>query len=168
MYRRSTNKELLQCRYGSRDIQSSYCLKALLAFSPHFYYLVQWFKGSKGSLLAMFYCICLANIIFHRNNSTAPTPHCTSQQLNHHHSTNPAIQSKLTLLRRPPAIHSFPPPSRRTQQIQPFPQSCARVSPTNRGHVGNISNHKFAPPNLTDSFIGRFLWGAKTQAQNES
>ena len=27
------------------------------------------------------------------------------------------------------SIHSFPPPSRRAQQIQPFPQSGARVSP---------------------------------------
>ena len=61
---------------------------------------------------------------FPRGNSVANQPHRTSQQLNHHHSTNHATHSKLTLPhRRPPAIHSFPPPSRRPQQIQPFPQS---------------------------------------------
>ena len=35
-----------------------------------------------------------------RGNSAAIQPHCISQQLNHHLSTNHATQSKLTLLRR--------------------------------------------------------------------
>ena len=67
----------------------------------------------------------------HGNNSSAHLPHSTSQQLNHCHSANHTLQSKLTLphRRQPPAIPSFPPPSRRTQQIQPFPQSGAGVSP---------------------------------------
>ena len=43
----------------------------------------------------MFYCICLPHIIFHRGNSVAIQPHCTSQQLNHHHSTNHATHSKV-------------------------------------------------------------------------
>ena len=54
----------------------------------------------------MFYCICLPHIIFPRGNSAAIQPHLTSQQLNHHHSTNHATHSKLTLPRRrqhPPA-----------------------------------------------------------------
>ena len=77
----------------------------------------------------MFYCICLPHIIFHCSNSTAIQPHRTSQQLNHHHSTNHATHSKLTLPhRRQPAIPSFPPPSRRTQQTQHDPQSGAGVS----------------------------------------
>jgi len=50
----------------------------------------------------MFYCICLPHIIFHRSNSTAPTPHCTSQQLNHLHSTDHATHS---------TSHSSPPPA---------------------------------------------------------
>ena len=33
------------------------------------------------------------------------------------------------------SLDSLPPPSRRTQQIQPFPQSCAAVCPTIRGHL---------------------------------
>ena len=48
----------------------------------------------------MFYCICLPHIIFPRGNSTAQQPHCTSQQLNHYHSSNHATHSKLTLLHR--------------------------------------------------------------------
>ena len=48
----------------------------------------------------MFYCICLPHIIFPRGNSAAIQPHLTSQQLNHHHSTNHATHSKLTLPRR--------------------------------------------------------------------
>ena len=85
----------------------------------------------------MFYCICLPHVIFHRSNSTAPTPHCTSQQLNHYHSSDHATQSKLTLLRRqnPPAIPSFPQPSRRAQQIQGFQRCGAGVSPSIRRHI---------------------------------
>ena len=48
-------------------------------------------------------------ITSHPLNHQTPAPHCTSQQLNHHYSTNPATQSELTLLRRrqhPPAIPS--------------------------------------------------------------
>ena len=65
-----------------------------------------------------------------QSSNQTPAPHLTSQQLNHHHSTNHTTQSDLTLLRRqnPPAIPSFPPPSRRPQQIQPFHQSSAGVS----------------------------------------
>ena len=52
--------------------------------------------AQKGQTLPyMFYCIYLPHIIFHRSNSTAPTPHCTSQQLNHCHSSNHATQSKV-------------------------------------------------------------------------
>ena len=70
----------------------------------------------------MFYCICLPHIIFPRSNSTALQPHLTSQQLNHHHSTNPATHSKLTLLRRqnPPAIPSPSIAKQPTQLLQLF------------------------------------------------
>ena len=51
----------------------------------------------------------------------------TSQSPSFH---QPRHTLQITLLRRqhPPAIPSFPPPSRRTPQIQPFPQSDAGVS----------------------------------------
>ena len=66
---------------------------------------------------------------FPRGNSALIQPHRTSQQLNHHNSTNHATHSKLTLLRRqhPPAIPSPPPPSRRPQQIQGSQRSGADV-----------------------------------------
>ena len=87
--------------------------------------------GSTGS-----YLIATAVFASHRGNSAANRPYCRSQQFSHCHSTNHATPSKLTLLRRPPAIHSFPPPSCRPQQIQPFPQSGAGVCPHNlKRHV---------------------------------
>ena len=68
-------------------------------------------KAQKGQTLPyMLYYICLPHIIFPRGNSTAPTPHRTSQQLN------------------PPSFHQ----PRHTQLIQPFPQSCAGVCAVKR------------------------------------
>ena len=56
---------------------------------------------------------------FPRGNSPAPTPHLTSQQLNHHHSTNHATQSKLTFLRRRPASPApCPQPPSVTEQLR--------------------------------------------------